>query len=82
MNACRNFHAIMEWQVDRMHESIDEMKWYASERCGHDVGNAVAEDEFLKQHMKECGKKWRKEYCSNHCHLFHECELGQSFVNS
>lgn len=77
--ACQAFRKLKNWQIEQYRRAVDENKWYMSEKSGRIIGWKEAERDFLQNAYYGCAPKWRKEYCSEHCHFFSGCELGRQF---
>lgn len=79
--SCERFKELMQWQAERMRESIDEAKWYLSELAGRDVGVLAAATDFNEQHLPRCAADWRELYCGSICEYRRDCELGAALIN-
>lgn len=80
---CLEFKKLKDWQLDKLRDALDKAKWFASERCGHDVGIRAAESEFFVcEDTNKLFDMWRKEYCGKLCAERDYCGLAVLFLQS
>jgi hypothetical protein len=54
-------------------------KYYLSEKAKRDVGKAIAELDYIQNHLPEKAKEFRIEYCSRKCPIRVGCYIINSF---
>jgi hypothetical protein len=57
----------MEEQRKLIEQSINENKYYMSEKENHDVGYTAAEQDFIDKHLSRVAKEFREFFCSRLC---------------
>ncbi len=75
-NGCSNLRGYLAQQRDYLRRAIDENKWYLSERQGHDVGIAAAQQHFIENHFDRVAHDFRLNYCRGACVLRTECPVA------
>jgi hypothetical protein len=73
MHDCIHFNHFMQDQLDIMKKSIDENKWYLSEKAMCDIGYSEAEKDFLEKYMELVAVRFRRKYCGEQCEDRHDC---------
>lgn len=58
-------HEMVEAQKAELRASLDEHKWYQSEKAGHDIGNRDAQLDFIEKYMPNWGSKFRAKFCKD-----------------
>jgi hypothetical protein len=76
---CEHFKEFMDIQKNTIEKSIDENKWYLSEKAGHDVGWTEAEIDFIITHLNDVAKRFRENFCGKICKFRENCDWKKSF---
>ncbi len=79
MQSCSNTSFFSE-QAKILRKSIEEDKWYLSEREGHDVGWAAAESHFFRTYFSGFAAGFKACYCSLTCPLRRNCDLAKPWL--
>ncbi len=73
MHDCIHFKEFMENQLKLIKNSIEENKWYLSEKAMRDVGYSESEKDFIEIHMEKVAINFRKKYCGEICKNREDC---------
>jgi hypothetical protein len=76
---CEHFFELMKVQKDMIEKSINENKWYMSEKVGHDVGWTEAEIDFIIKHLTIVAKRFREKFCGDVCEFRDDCDWKKFF---
>lgn len=71
---------VFTFQAQVLKKSIEEHKWYLSEKAGHDVGLEIAQEHFFKTYLNGFAAGFRASYCGFVCLKRHTCRIAQRYL--
>jgi hypothetical protein len=78
-NHCIN-QDVFTYQASVIQKSIEEDKWYLSERAGHDVGWDVAKDHFFNTYSMGFAAGFRSSFCGLVCPKRFHCSIAAKYL--
>ncbi len=79
MRGCTHFKEFMAEQKVLLQKSLDDNKWFLSEKIGHDVGENTAQNDFMKNHLKRVAAQFREFFCGSRCPDSNDCGWREAF---
>lgn len=71
---------VFTYQANVIKHSIEEDKWYLSEKAGYDVGWKIAEDHFIQTYLMGFAAGFRSSFCGFVCPKRFDCVIAKKYL--
>lgn len=73
---------VFTYQAKVIKISINEDKWYLSERAGYDVGWEIATKHFIETYLMGFAAGFRASFCGMICEKRFNCTIAKKYLLS
>ena len=71
---------VFTYQASVIKLSIEEDKWYMSEKAGHDVGLEIAKEHFFNTYLNGFAAGFRASFCGLVCSKRFDCAIAKKYL--
>jgi len=81
LNHCSHLRDLMQLQEPAYLKAVRDDQWYLGSKNGHGVDWETAQVDFMDNHLREWGRKFKIAYCGHICPDRNFCSIARNYSN-